>query len=95
MATLAGDEGLGWVEALAIGEGLVLAAGQLHEVQALVGPDTRRLELGDGYVCLPAITDAHLHLVDAALAGHQLDLEPLADLDAAIGVIASLHAERA
>src|SRR5512146_253602 len=74
IATLAGAGGPGWVEALAILDGRVLAAGPAAEIDALAGPGTRRIDLGPDEVAIPGLTDAHLHLVEASLARARVDL---------------------
>jgi predicted amidohydrolase YtcJ len=79
IATLAGSRGLGWVDALAIGDGGILAAGSLDDAEALAGPATRRLQLEPDEVAIPGLTDAHLHLADAALAAGQVDLSTSGD----------------
>lgn len=79
IATLAGDDGLGWVEAVAIGGGRVVAAGAWAEVSALGSGTTVRWRLGSGLVVLPGITDAHLHLASAAQAALDLDLGDVTD----------------
>jgi hypothetical protein len=75
IATLAGPAGAGWASAIAILGGRVAAAGSAAEIEGLIGHGTRRLRLAPDEVALPGITDAHLHLVDAALAETQVDLE--------------------
>lgn len=94
IATLAGHEGLGWVEAIAIGGGRVLAAGPQAEVDVLAGPRSRRLALGPEHLVLPGLTDAHHHLVDAALGASQLQLEPHGSLSTALERIAAWDRER-
>lgn len=74
IATLAGDAGPGWVEALAVSRGRVLAAGSLADVEALAGPATRRLALAPDEVAIPGLTDAHLHVVSAGLARQAVEL---------------------
>jgi predicted amidohydrolase YtcJ len=81
IATLAGDDGPAWVEAVAIGAGRVLAAGRRSEIEPLAGRATSRLALAPGEVAIPGLTDAHLHLVDAALARMQVDLEGSTSMD--------------
>ncbi|HXX60432.1 MAG TPA: amidohydrolase [Candidatus Sulfotelmatobacter sp.] len=93
IATLAGARGFGWVQAIAVGEGRIVAAGRRTTVGSLQGPATRRLDLGPHEVLLPAITDAHLHLTDAAVAGQRVQLDGLA-LDATLERLAALHQER-
>ena len=75
IATLAGDEGPAWVEAVAIAAGRVVAAGRRSDIEPLAGGATRRLPLAPDEVAVPGMTDAHLHLVDAALARMEVGLE--------------------
>lgn len=75
IATLAGAAGPGWVEAVAIAGGRVVAAGSAADVEGLAGPATRRLVLDPDDVAIPGLTDAHLHLAEAALARLRVDLE--------------------
>lgn len=89
--TLAGEHGLAEVEAVAIGAGRITAAGSRAEIEALAGPRTRRIELAADEVALPGITDSHLHLADAALAAHEVDLAPAAGLVDGLARIAAAH----
>lgn len=95
VATLGGAHGFGWVDALAIGGGRVLAAGTPAEVQALVGAGTVVWRLPGSLVAIPGITDAHLHLVTAALAATQLDLSPVADREETLAAIRAADRELA
>ena len=88
IATLAGARGFGWVEALAVADGVVVAAGSGSEVASLAGPGTRRLRLGRDRVVLPGITDAHLHLSEAALAADRVDLAAAPTLEAGLALLA-------
>ncbi len=81
IATLAGADGPAWVEAVAISDGRVVAAGARSEVEALSGRGTRRLTLAPESVAIPGLTDAHLHLVETALARHRVDLEGTLSID--------------
>jgi len=74
IATLAGSTGFGWVEAVGIAGGRVVAAGSRADIEGLVGPATRRIELAPDEVALPALTDAHIHLVEAVRASREVDL---------------------
>ena len=85
VATLAGSDGPGWVEAIAVSEGRVVASGSAVDVRELAGPGTRRLILADDEVAIPGLTDAHLHLVDAALAGSRVALEGCGSIDELVG----------
>jgi hypothetical protein len=74
IATLGGPAGPGWVEALAIAGGRVIAAGTHSDIEALVGPGTRRLAMAPSQVAIPGLTDSHLHLAEAAVARRRVDL---------------------
>jgi predicted amidohydrolase YtcJ len=93
IATLAGDAGFGWVEALAVRDGRVLAAGPRSELAALVDPKARRWQLRPGLAVVPSFTDAHLHCASAALAAEQPDLNGL-DRTAVVALIAEVHRQR-
>lgn len=84
IASLAGPDGPGWVEAVAVAGGHVLAAGSMADIETLAGPATSWLRLGPDEVAIPGLTDAHLHLVAAALARARVDLHDAASLDAAL-----------
>jgi predicted amidohydrolase YtcJ len=71
---LTGARGFGWVEALAIRDGRVVATGRATDLEGLAGQGTRRWHLAPGQVVTPSITDAHLHLTLASLAASQPDL---------------------
>jgi predicted amidohydrolase YtcJ len=93
--TLAGDHGLAEVEAIAIAGGRVIAAGSVDEIEATSGPRSRRLTLGPGELAMPGLTDSHLHLADAALAAHEVDLARAASLAEGLRLIADAHARLA
>ncbi len=92
IATLAGAAGFGWVDAIAITGGRVMAAGPVAAVLPLAGPRTMTWRLGPGRVALPGIVDAHLHLASAALAADQSDLGTCADQTAVLAAIAAADA---
>ena len=75
IATLAGNAGPAWVEALAIRDGRVVVAGSADDAEAAAGTGARRLALAPDEVALPGLTDAHLHLAEAALARRRVNLE--------------------
>jgi predicted amidohydrolase YtcJ len=75
IATLAGAAGPGWVEAIAIDDGRVVAAGTLGDVDAASAAGARHLRLALDEVAIPGLTDAHLHLAEAALARRRVDLD--------------------
>ena len=85
IATLAGVDGPGWAEAIAVRGGRVVAAGRADDVAGLAGPGTRRLDLRPDEVAIPGLTDAHLHLVDAALERSRVDLAGCESIDELVG----------
>lgn len=93
IATLARTSGFGWIEALAVGEGRVLAAGSLVDLERSADAGTRRLRVGPEHVVMPGLTDAHLHLADAALGDRELVLEGLGLADG-LARVRDAHRER-
>jgi predicted amidohydrolase YtcJ len=81
IATLGGDRGPGWVEAIAIDRGRVVRAGSIDEASAAVGTGAARLRLAPDEVAIPGLTDAHLHLAEAALAKARVQLEGATSID--------------
>jgi len=94
VATLAGTAGFGWVEAIGISGGWVAFAGSEIELETRADPFTRRIVLQPDEVAIPGMTDAHLHLADAAMAAEQVDLSGAATLDAGLAMIAEGAAAR-
>ena len=84
IATLAGATGFGWVEAIAIGGGRILAGGTRQAVDGWVGPGTRRFVLPPAEVAMPGLTDAHVHLAAAAMSARQVDLEAEPTIEAGL-----------
>ncbi len=93
IATLSGTSGFGWVEAIAVARGHIVAAGRASDVEAFAGRDTTVWRLPPSLAVTPSFTDAHLHLASAALGAEQPDLTGL-DRDGVMGAIAAVHEER-
>ena len=91
IATLAGDRGLAPVGGIAVARGRVVAVGTGAEVERLAGPGTRRIHLAPDETGLPGLTDAHLHLADAAIAADDVDLADAATLGEGLAVVAAAH----
>jgi predicted amidohydrolase YtcJ len=91
IATLAGTEGFGWVEAIGIRDGRVAFAGSEVDLETRADPFTERIQLGSDQVAIPGLTDAHLHVVQAALAAHQVDLTGAATLADGLAVVRAAH----
>ena len=87
IATFAGDSGFGWVEAIGIRDGKVAFAGSAVELETRADPHTRRIEMEPGEIAIPALTDAHLHVIDAALAAELVNLSAADSLDEALAMI--------
>ena len=81
IATLAGDHGFGWVEAIGIRGGRIAFAGTEVDVETRADPSTERIRLDPQQVAIPGLTDAHLHLVQAAMATRHIDLSSSPTLD--------------
>ncbi|HEX5828635.1 MAG TPA: amidohydrolase [Candidatus Limnocylindrales bacterium] len=81
IASLAGPAGPGWVEAIGIAGGRVVAAGSRDEVDAASGPGARVMELAPDEAAVPGLTDSHLHLVEAAVARTRVQLEDAGSVD--------------
>lgn len=92
VATLSGEAGPGWAEALAVRGGRVVATGSRPQVEALAGPGTRRLELAPDEAAVPGLTDAHLHLATAAMARRAVDLAGVVTIDGLIGRVRAFAA---
>lgn len=65
--------GGGFAEAVAVAGGKIVAVGNAADVNALAGPDTRRVDLG-GRVAIPAFNEAHMHLLSYGLGLSQVNL---------------------
>lgn len=88
VATLGGRQGLGMVDGIAIGGGRVIAAGKRTDVDGLADRRTRTLVLAPDEVAIPGLTDAHLHLADAAISVDDVDLAGAKSLEDGLALIA-------
>ncbi len=91
IATLAGATGFGWVEAIGIRDGRIAFAGSEVDLETRADPHTRRITLDPDVVAIPGLTDAHLHLVQAAAARRQVDLSGAMTLEAGMAAVAAAH----
>lgn len=91
IATLAGDTGFGWVEAIGIRDGRVAFAGSEVDLETRADPFTERIVLEPDEVAIPGITDAHLHLATAASSRHHVDLTSAATFDDGLVRIGLAH----
>ena len=89
IATLAGDDGFGWVEAIGIRDGRVAFAGSAVDLETRADPFTERIELEPDEVAIPGLTDAHLHLAAGRRSPRgQVDLTDAATLDDGLAAVA-------
>ena len=65
----------GFAEALAIGNGRVLASGTRTELDGLIGPQTRVIELA-GRAAVPGFNDGHQHMLLYGLEQSEVNLHP-------------------
>lgn len=65
----------GFVEAVAISSGRILATGTAEAIAELAGPETRVIELA-GRTAIPGLNDAHMHLLPYGLNMKQINLRP-------------------
>src|SRR3954468_12147375 len=91
IATLAGDSGFGWVEAVGIRDGRIAFAGSEVDLETRADTLTARIVLEPDDVAIPGITDAHLHLAGAADARRHVDLSDAATLDEGLVRIGRAH----
>jgi len=91
IATLAGDAGFGWVEALGIRDGRVAFAGTEVQLETRADPFTERIALEPDEVAVPGLTDAHLHLAQAAVVDRQVDLTGAQTLPDGLALIRAAH----
>ncbi len=89
IATFAGEAGFGWVEAVGIKDGRVAFAGSAVGLETRADPHTQRFTLEPDEIAIPGLTDAHLHLIETALAAREVNLTASASIDDALAAIAT------
>ena len=70
-------------EALAVTDGRIVAVGGRKDIEALIGPNTRVYDTGEGCV-LPGFVEAHGHplMESIVLSGRMVDIRPVTLTDA-------------
>ena len=91
IATLDGPSGFGWVEAIGIRDGRIAFAGSEVYLETRADPFTQRIHLEPDQVAIPGLTDAHLHLAQAAIAKRQVDLTDALTLDDGLARLRLAH----
>jgi len=92
IATLAGDHGFGWVEAVGITDGRIAFAGSAVDLETRADPFTRRIELDPDEVAIPGLSDAHLHLAEGGLSLDRIDLSSTPTLADGLAAVATARA---
>ena len=67
--------GLGVAEALAAGDGVIVATGGNDDIDGLAGPATETIDLR-GRLAIPGFYDAHMHLLPLGLTLGEIDARP-------------------
>lgn len=67
----------GFVEAVAVWQGRILATGRDADIGGLIGPATKVIDL-DGRLATPGLNDSHLHLVSLGLTMDWVNATPAA-----------------
>src|SRR5258705_2268996 len=91
IATLAGETGFGWVEAIGIRDGRIAFAGSEVYLETRADPHTERIALEADEVAIPGLTDAHMPRASAAAGLGHVDLEGAADLEEGLARIRAAH----
>lgn len=80
------------VEAVAVKDGGVEAAGARDAIEAMIGPETAIVDLR-GAAMYPGFTDAHAHLLGIGMRELTLNLEDIGSIDALVDILAANVAE--
>src|SRR3954451_1183534 len=91
IATLAGDEGFGWVDAIGGRDGRIAFEVSEVDLETRAYPFTERIRLDPDQVAIPGLTDAHLHLTQAAMASRHVDLDDATTLDEGLARLRAAH----
>ena len=67
-------------QALAVGNGKILALGRDADVLNLAGPETEKIDL-DGRLVVPGFIDSHIHFYEWALKRQGIKLDDLTHLE--------------
>jgi predicted amidohydrolase YtcJ len=78
----------GFAEAIAIGDGLILAVGSAADIRDLAGSRTRVVDLA-GRLALPAFGDAHVHAINGGLESLRCNMLGLKTRQACLDMIAA------
>lgn len=80
------------VEAVAVEDGRISAVGDAATIDALAGPETRRVDLGGGAM-YPGFVDAHAHLLGIGMRELTLNLEGVGSIAELVDIAAAAAQE--
>jgi predicted amidohydrolase YtcJ len=86
------DDGRPEAQALAARDGRIVAIGSDADVEALIGADTRVIDLG-GRLAIPGFIEGHAHYTGVGLSTLQLNLMDVANWDEVVSMVAAAVAE--
>ena len=86
------DAGDSMAEAVAVSDGWIVAVGADDEVSALIGPETRVVEL-EGRFAMPGFIEGHGHYMSLGNSRTILDLNNVANWDEIVAMVAEAVAE--
>lgn len=82
------------VEAVAVEDGRIVAAGARADIERLIGPETDVIDLG-GAALYPGFVDAHAHLLGVGMRELTLNLEGVSSIKELVDIVASAAQETA
>ncbi len=77
-----------WVEAVAVREGRIFAAGRAADQTGLRGPRTEVVSIGNGLL-LPGFTESHIHLPETALRAAEIEAGAASSPEAVAALVAA------
>ncbi len=80
------------VEAIAVKDGRIAAAGARADIDKSIGPDTEIIDL-EGAALYPGFVDAHAHLLGIGMRELTLNLEGVASIEEMIDIVAAAAQE--
>ncbi len=83
----------GWVEAVAIRDGIITKVGKSKTISALAGADTKIIDL-NGDTVLPGLHDSHVHVLFAGMEQFSCGLKPAASPEVIAATVKSCAAKK-
>ena len=80
-------------QAVAVGNGKIMALGRDADILNLAGPDTAKIDL-EGRLVVPGFIDSHIHFYEWALKRQGIKIDDLSDLEALLNRVREAAASR-